>query len=236
MGRVCGARIGWRLRRPFRRARGLRHGVVGSTGTSGTPNLREIARARLATYEPAAMPLASWRPAAVLLLLYSVGGAEHMLFTLRTDTVEHHKGQISFPGGAVHEADADLETTALRETYEEVGVDPPAVEIIGRLDDMITSSDYRVTPFVGILHGGPYEFVPSPFEVAKILEVPLLHLLNPANFVEDRRERDGHFVVTPAYNFGEHRIWGATARMLSGFLELIGSGSSPSSRRREVSS
>lgn len=184
-------------------------------------DLIEVARRRLAAYHPVSMDLNGWTPAAVLLLLYHNAGAEHVLLTVRSETVEHHRGQISFPGGAVHAADADLEMTALRETYEEVGIDPEAVEILGRLDDMVTISHFRVTPVVGFLHGGPFEFVPSPFEVAEVLEVPLRHLLDPAHLLADRRERDGELIVAPAYDFRGYRVWGATARILASFLSLL---------------
>lgn len=184
-------------------------------------DLIDLARWRLATYSPVALDLNGWKLAAVLLLLYPSAGSEHIVFTVRSHTVEDHKGQISFPGGAVHAADADLETTALRETYEEIGIDPAAIEPIGRLDDMVTVSNFRVTPVVGILHGGPHEFRPSPHEVAEVLEVPLRHLLDPANSILERRERRGEMVDNPAYDFHGYRIWGATARMLSSFLALL---------------
>src|SRR2546423_15258480 len=99
-----------------------------------------IARARrvLTGYEPRTLDAPGTRDAAVLLLLYHDAGETRVLFTVRTDTVEHHKGQISFPGGARHGADEDLHVTALRETWEEVGVHPDHVELIGRLDEIIT--------------------------------------------------------------------------------------------------
>ena len=184
-------------------------------------DLIALARRRLAGYRPAELELNGWKPAAVLLLLYPLAGSEHIVLTVRSETVEDHKGQISFPGGAVHAADADLETTAIRETYEEVGIDPDAIEPIGRLDDMVTVSNFRVTPVVGVLHGGPHEFRPSPDEVAEVLEVPLRHLLDPANRVVEWRERRGELTQNPAYEFNGYRVWGATARMLSGFLELL---------------
>jgi 8-oxo-dGTP pyrophosphatase MutT (NUDIX family) len=180
-----------------------------------------LSRERLAGYRARSLELNGWMPAAVLLLLYPKAGSDHILFTVRTNRVEHHKGQISFPGGAVHAADADLATTALRETYEEVGVEPEAIEMLGRLDDTVTISNFRVTPFVGVLHGGPHEWVPSPLEVAEVLEVPVSHLLDPANLAREQRERDGERVEALAYLFEGHRIWGATARMLTEYLDLL---------------
>lgn len=180
-----------------------------------------LSRQRLLDHRPRTLELNGLTAAAVLILLYPKAGSANVILTVRSDTVEHHKGQISFPGGAVHEADADLATTALRETYEEVGVDPEAVEVLGRLDDMITNSNFRITPFVGALHGPLQEFVPSPLEVAEVLEVPVAHLLDPANAVSEQRERNGHVQEGMAYLFEGHRIWGATARMLAEYLDLL---------------
>ena len=186
-----------------------------------------IARARrlLAPYEPRLLDLPAARDAAVLILLYHDAGAERVLLTRRTDTVEHHKGQISFPGGGRHGADEDLATTALRETWEEVGVHPDDVELVGRLDEALTTSNFRVAPYVGVLRRTPYEFVPNPIEVAEVLEVPLRHLLDPAHTeYEHRTLRDGRTLVSPAYWYDGRRIWGATARMLEMFLDLLRSG------------
>jgi 8-oxo-dGTP pyrophosphatase MutT (NUDIX family) len=187
-------------------------------------DLIEVARQCVQAHTPVSLEIETWTAAAVLLLLYRVAGSEHILFTVRSNEVEHHKGQISFPGGAVHEADRDLEMTALRETYEEVGLDPEHIEVVGRLDDIITNSPFRVTPVVAILHGGPYEFVPSPAEVGEILEVPLRHLLDPNNVLEDRRARDGEASGRRSYTFGGHHVWGATARILTDFLQMLPAG------------
>jgi 8-oxo-dGTP pyrophosphatase MutT (NUDIX family) len=181
----------------------------------------DLARDRLRDYSPRTLDAPDARPAAVLLLLYHDQGADRILLTKRTETVEHHKGQISFPGGGVHAADADLGVTALRETWEEVGVHPEDVELIGRIDDTITTSNYLVAPYVGVLRRTPYEFVAQDVEVALILEPPLAHLLDDANLAFEERELQGQTRRTPAYWWGEHRIWGATARMLYEFLALL---------------
>lgn len=196
-----------------------------------TTDFIALARELLDAYEPLSAETAATREAAVLVLLYHDAGAERVLLTRRTDTVEHHKGQISFPGGGRHGADEDLATTALRETWEEVGVHPDDVEVIGRLDEIVTVSDFRVAPFVGVLRRAPYEFVPSPLEVAEVLEVPLRHLLDPANTVYETYERAGVPIVSPAYWYDGHRIWGATARMLEGFLTMLRGASDARDRR-----
>jgi 8-oxo-dGTP pyrophosphatase MutT (NUDIX family) len=185
-----------------------------------------IARARrvLADYRPrpAGVEVADARDAAVLVLLADYLGEAHVVLTLRTDTVEHHKGQISFPGGARHGKDEDLALTALRETWEEIGVHPHDVDLIGRLDEIVTVSNFRVAPFVGVLKRTPYPYAPSPVEVAEVLEVPLRHLLDPANKVyEPRVAWGGGSAFSPVYRYHSYRIWGATARMLEGFLDLL---------------
>ncbi|HEY7296002.1 MAG TPA: CoA pyrophosphatase [Dehalococcoidia bacterium] len=178
-------------------------------------------RERLSGYAPRRIERPTAMPAAVLLPLIHHGGADRVILTVRSYDVEHHKGQISFPGGAVHAADADLATTALRETWEEIGVSPDDVEIIGQLDDIVTISNFVVAPFVGVIRNGPYEFVPSPVEVAEVIEPPVAHLLDAANMVWEERTGVDTVVRSPAYWFGGHRIWGATARMLYGFLQLL---------------
>ncbi len=161
-------------------------------------------------------------PAAVLILIYDREGEAHVLFTKRTDQVEHHKGQVSFPGGACDDEDDCLETTALRETHEEIGVQPEDIEIVGQLDEMLTISNFRVTPYVGILKAiSEYSFVVNSHEVAQVVQVPLPHLMDERNMELEVREHKGKQVLVPAYTYEGHRIWGATARMLRQFLELL---------------
>jgi 8-oxo-dGTP pyrophosphatase MutT (NUDIX family) len=120
--------------------------------------------------------------------------------------------------------------TALRETWEEVGVTPEDVEIAGRLDEMITNSNFLVTPFVGVLSRTPYEYVPSMEEVAEVIEPSIAHLLDRANLRWEEREVEGRVFRSPAYMFNEHRIFGATARMLSQFLSLLAENGSDGKR------
>jgi 8-oxo-dGTP pyrophosphatase MutT (NUDIX family) len=181
----------------------------------------ELARELLRTYTPRDLHAPDAKPAAVLVLLYHDQGEDRVILTRRTDTVEHHKGQISFPGGAVHDADADLSVTALRETWEEIGVRPEHVELLGRLDAMVTTSNFLVAPYVGVLTTRPYEFIPSELEVAEILAPPVSHLLDDASLEMETRELQGEVRLLPAYHWDGHRVWGATARMLQEFLELL---------------
>lgn len=179
-------------------------------------------RAALADYAPRRIECGDATPAAILILVYDRDGEAHVLFTERTHQVEHHKGQISFPGGASDEADDGLATTALRETSEEIGVQPEDVEIVGELDEMLTISNFRVTPFVGILTtNSDYPFVLNTQEVERVVQVPLPHLMDESNLELEVREHKGKQVLVPAYTYEKHRIWGATARMLKQFLDLL---------------
>lgn len=179
-------------------------------------------RQALAEYIPRHLECGEATPAAILILVYDRDGETHVVFTERTHQVEHHKGQISFPGGASDEGDDCLETTALRETEEEIGVRPEDVDLVGQLDEMLTISNFRVTPFVGILKTNfEYEFVANNHEVAQVVQVPLPHLMDDRNMELELRKHKGKQVLVPAYTYEGNRIWGATARMLRQFLELI---------------
>ena len=182
----------------------------------------ETIRARLATHEPQYIAADTLPRAAVLLPLYETNGETHILFTVRSALVEHHKGQISFPGGAFDPTDPDLAYTAVRETFEEIGVDTGHIELIGQLDEMITVSNFLVRPFVGrITRPGPYPFAHSEIEVAEILEIPLDHLRDEANVAAELRTYQGREMIAYSYRFRGHLIWGATARILHQFLGLL---------------
>ena len=187
-------------------------------------HMKEDIRRALAAYQPAAADAdPGIPPAAVLLLLHDHMGEIHVVFQKRTEHVRDHKGQISFPGGAADPEDVTLLETALRETHEEIGVQPEHVEVLGQLDQMVTVSNFVVTPFVGWLGVYPYEWRFSDEEVAYLLEVPLKHLLAPETLIPDRRFINGREYVFSSYQFGEDLIWGATARMLGNFLDVLAS-------------
>ena len=183
-------------------------------------SLREQLRDALAVYEPGRTDRREATPAAALLLLYERDDGLHVLFQERSHQVEHHKGEISFPGGARDDGDGSAASTALRETHEEVGVAPEDVDLLGELDEIWTISNFRLRTFVGWLREWPYAFQFEPIEVASLLEVPLGHLVAPATLVDDVREIDGRRVVLPSYRWGEHLIWGATGRILTNFLDV----------------
>jgi 8-oxo-dGTP pyrophosphatase MutT (NUDIX family) len=158
--------------------------------------------------------------AAVLVPLFQKEGNCHLLFTKRSEEVKYHKGEISFPGGVVDEEDSELEETALREAFEEIGLKEDDVEIIGVLDDIVTITKFIVTPIVG-LFTYPYPFKVSEVEIAELIEVPLTSLLDENSFSEREIFRGGQNEIVYAYQYGKHIIWGATARILKQFLDLI---------------
>lgn len=160
--------------------------------------------------------------AAVLVPLYQKGGDCHLLFTKRSDQVKYHKGEISFPGGMVDEEDRELIHTALREAYEEIGLKEEDVQVIGFLDDIITVTEFIVTPIVG-LFPYPYPFKVSEIEIAELIEVPLSFLLEKECFSEKEMVRMGQRELVYTYQYKDYLIWGATARILKQFLELISS-------------
>ena len=132
--------------------------------------MRESVREVIEGYEPQRMEGESLVPAAVMVLLYERDGEEHLLFQVRTHHVEHHKGEISLPGGAQDPEDGTLLMTALRETEEEIGVAASDIEIYGQLDDTPTRSNFVMSPFVGAITApGPYPFEFAEIEVAELL-------------------------------------------------------------------
>ncbi len=158
--------------------------------------------------------------AAVLVPLTYVNDEWHILFTRRTDRVQSHKGQVSFPGGACDEGETTPEQTALRESEEEIGMQPADVKILGRLSQLITISSFRVTPVVGVVPF-PYAFKVATFEVARVFTIPLLWLSDRNNYWEFfLRDSDRSLITYHPYD-GE-LLWGATARMTVTFLKTIG--------------
>ena len=184
--------------------------------------MRDLLEHALRRYAPQVVePEAGLWPAAVLVLIYEHEGRPHIVYQKRTDRVDAHKGQVSFPGGGADPGDHDLAYTALRETHEEIGVHPGDVDLLGQLDQVRTISNFIVTPYVGWLRRFPYEWQFSHEEVAYLLEVPLDHLQDPANFVPDRRNINGREIIVPSYRWRDDLIWGATGRMTANFLDVV---------------
>jgi 8-oxo-dGTP pyrophosphatase MutT (NUDIX family) len=158
-------------------------------------------------------------PAAVLLALYEFDGDLRVVLQKRSQQVEHHKGEISFPGGMVDPGDETYLDTALREAHEEMGIRPQDVRVLGRLDDMPTISHFMISTYVGAIPS-PYAFTPSSIEVAEVL-LPSIADLRDADTVREEARLEGDDVVTmPCYTFDGHVIFGATARILGQFIDL----------------
>lgn len=161
-----------------------------------------------------------YRPAAVLVPLYFKDGETHVLFTKRTHLVEHHKGQISFPGGRRDREDESLLITALRETEEEVGIAANDVRVLGQTDVFLTNTHYLVTPFVGFFEY-PYEYKINHAEIERLVEVPLTFLLREDIFEVKNYQQNGFNWLVHYYHFGNDLIWGVTGFLLSNFLSIV---------------
>jgi 8-oxo-dGTP pyrophosphatase MutT (NUDIX family) len=158
--------------------------------------------------------------AAVLVPLLFKEGEWHVLVTQRSQSVGHHKGQVSFPGGACEAGDDGLLDTALREAHEEIGVPPQLVDVLGALDDFPTISRFVVTPYVGVIPH-PFDYRLNRDEVEAIIEVPLAFLRSPTHLREEQLEHDGQIHDVLFWDYDDCTIWGATARTLKGFLDLV---------------
>ena len=160
------------------------------------------------------------RPASVLIPVIERDHELTVLFTRRTEHLQAHAGQISFPGGGAEPADSSPIATALRETEEEIGLHPRHVEVLGSLADHPTVTGYRITPIVGLVRP-PFDLRLDEFEVAEIFEVPLGFLLDPANHRRDSMIREGRHREFDAVPYGQYYIWGATAAMVLQFHAFL---------------
>ena len=162
----------------------------------------------------------SLTPAGVMVLIYPNNGDHCVLLQKRSIKVDSHKGEISFPGGKRDPGDITILDTALRETHEEMGVHPQDVEVFGALDQTATTSGFCTSPFAGTIPY-PYEFSPQEEEVAEVLEVPVSSLLDTANRRDEIRIANGDLQDAPVFAYDGHIIFGATARILDRFIELL---------------
>ena len=161
-------------------------------------------------------PQGKLRDAAVLLTFVETGTGPHIAFTKRALHLQHHPGQVSFPGGKVDAGDASITAAALREGWEETALPQTGVDVLGTLPTHQTVTHFQVTPVVGWVSGGLWDVQIDRGEVAEFFTAPAAHVLNPRNFRVEQRLWQGQqrrYYVVP---FGPYYIWGATARILRG--------------------
>jgi 8-oxo-dGTP pyrophosphatase MutT (NUDIX family) len=176
--------------------------------------------AELARRTRASLPQNSYRKACVMVTLVTKEERLHLLLTKRTDSVEHHKGQISFPGGMVDEEDDCESTTALRELEEEVGVSRSQVRILGMLDDIHIPTGFIVTPVVGLVDPLP-ELRTNAAEVADVLIIPLERFFDPALQRTETRVLLGTPREIHLYDVWKEPVWGATAHIIRQLTSLF---------------
>lgn len=160
------------------------------------------------------------RPASVLLALIDRPSGPTVLFTERAAHLKDHAGQVSLPGGRIAAGESPAEA-ALREAYEEVGLEPTAVDVIGSLDEFLTGTGFAVLPVVGMVGDGEFVATPDPREVAGVFEVPLGVILDRSAMSVGYFERHGSRLLTYELLYGSRRIWGATAAVLRNFQDVI---------------
>jgi len=187
-----------------------------------TEDLSALIRRRLTGRSRRVITDPQQRRAAVLVPLFREGAETYVLFTRRTETVEHHRGQISLPGGEEDALDRGPAETALRETEEELGIPRGEVRVLGLLDDVYTFvSGFVITPVVGTI-SHPITLQVNPHEIAEVLSVPLNVFRDPARQRVEVRERPtGERVEVLFYDHGPHEIWGATARIMKMFIDAV---------------
>jgi 8-oxo-dGTP pyrophosphatase MutT (NUDIX family) len=183
--------------------------------------LIEALRTELANRTPVAEAADGAMPAGVLIPLHFHDDAWHVILNVRSQFVSQHQGEIAFPGGRLEPEDSDMTACALRESWEEMGIKPEDVDVLGPMNATLTRTNFLVWPTVGVVPH-PYDFKPDPREVAEVLEIPLDVMLDgTAVLHEARLNKDGTLMRRKAYGHAGHLVFGATAWILSDLLETI---------------
>lgn len=176
--------------------------------------------AALRAHSPVPMPVNDNRKACVMVTLVEKDAVLHLLLTKRTDDVEHHKGQISFPGGMVDDTDTSDADTALRELEEEIGVPRERITVLGTLNDIHIPSGFVVTPVVGYI-ASLCELRTSAAEVAEVLLIPLERFFDPSLRRLEARELKGMMRQVYFYDVWKEPVWGATAHIIKQLTDLL---------------
>ena len=158
-------------------------------------------------------------PKAAVLLAITAEEEPELIYTLRSNKVSSHKGEVAFPGGREEEGDLSLADTALREAEEEIGLDRNLVEILGSLDTTVSRYGISVTPYVGIIPPNP-NLNESSSEIESYFRVPISYLANDIRHRNDKVTEGGETFFMPAYKYNEYIIWGLTAMITVNFLRL----------------
>ena len=183
------------------------------------PKLRDL-HVRMVSFCGKSTPNPDFIPAAVLVLLYLKDDEVNVLLNKRSETVEHHKNEISFPGGRMDKHDYSLFDTALRETKEEIGVSPDDVNMFGQLDQVETMTGYSITPYVGTIPE-KYNFIINSAEVSKLLEIPLFKFNDGTVLRKELRYFNGNWLSKHNYVYEGHLIWGATANIIGNLVKIL---------------
>ena len=173
--------------------------------------------------KPSTLRVPDSRAAAVLVALFedAPGGEAQVVLTRRSSKLRNHKGEVAFPGGR-QDPGEDLRTAALRETREEVGIEPGSVDIVGELDQLTTvASRFLIAPFVGVLRDGRPEYRTNPAEIERAFDVPLAELLTPECYREEIWDLPWGEHYVAFFELEGETVWGATARILRQLLVLI---------------
>jgi 8-oxo-dGTP pyrophosphatase MutT (NUDIX family) len=160
------------------------------------------------------------RKAAVLVPIVQSGSHLDLLLTVRTDLVEHHKNQISFPGGVADGEDSSVADTALRETFEELGIERDHIELLGELEQVTTPSGFHISPVIGYLSQIPQMQI-NPTEVTEVFTVPLDFFADERKLRTELRIVDGIEREVYFYDYGDRIIWGATAHMIRSLIQAV---------------
>ncbi len=159
-------------------------------------------------------------PSAVMILIMNKGNEAHVFLTKRTDSVATHKGDVSFPGGSIDEGDSDAKAAALRETYEEAGISPDRIEIIGQFDEYYSVTGFHVSTIVGIIDY-PYQYKINTAEIEACFDAPLSIFYNKEYDRIESFEFNNRNIQVYYYSYEGFTIWGMTARILTEFAEKV---------------